>query len=74
MFETEKKTEQNRERDDQMSEPKPLFIYHNVRLKGEKKKNTTVESICYAGFFTEIRQCPPGAKQPQSKCAFMSQR
>lgn len=37
MFETEKKTEQNRERDDQMSEPKPLFIYHNVHLKGKKK-------------------------------------
>lgn len=46
-----------------MSEPKPLFIYHNVHLKGEKK-NTTVESICYAGFFTEIRQCPQVPSSP----------
>lgn len=39
-------------------------LFTTMFIWKEKKKNTTVESICYAGFFTEIRQCPQVPSSP----------
>lgn len=35
-----------------MSEPKPLFIYHNVHLKGEKKKKIQLLSLSVTQVFS----------------------